>query len=216
MTDYDEAYQHTAAYFGDAPDPMLGNFIHLLDPDGEILDVGCGQGRNALYLASQGYSVTALDPSPVAIGQVDRSAADQALSVRTRVGGFGEVDLPAIDFSAVMVFGLIPDLPWNLTQPLVGWARSTVAPGGTLWLTGFTTEDPAFEQHKKDWQPLDHNSFVGPDGTVRTYLDPGAILELAADLETIHHWEGLGPQHRHGHGPMERHGRFEVIFRIPG
>ena len=215
MTDYDEAYRQTPAFFGDAPDSVLGDFIRILDPSLRVLDVGCGQGRNALFLARRGFGVTAIDPSPVAVGQVDRVASRHGLDVRAQVGGFEEVDLRGAEFGAVMVFGLIPDLPGSQIRPLIGWARSHVAPMGTLWLTGFTTEDPAFRHHREAWSRLSHNSYIGPDGTVRTYLERDEILELVPDHEVVHHWEGLGPEHRHGDGPTERHGRFEVIFRIP-
>jgi len=215
MTDYDQEYQKTIAYFGDSPDPLLRDFIQLLDSELDVLDVGCGQGRNALHLARNGFRVTAIDPSPVAIGQVEREASDHALEVRAQVGGYGEVDLDDMEFGAVMVFGLIPDLPGEKTKPLIEWARSRVARNGTLWLTGFTTEDPACQHCRENWRPLSHNSFIGPDGTVRTYLEPGEVRDLVPDLEVVHHWEGLGPRHRHGHGPMERHGRFEAIFRVP-
>jgi len=215
MTDYNEAYRRTRAFFGDAPDSVLGEFITILDPALPVLDVGCGQGRNALFLARQGFSVAAIDPSPVAVEQVDRTASDQGLDVRVQVGGFGEVDLRSVEFGAVMVFGLIPDLPGGETRPLIEWARSRVAPHGTLWLTGFTTEDPACQHHRDTWRRLSHNSYIGPDGTVRTYLERDEILALVPDHEVVHHWEGLGPEHRHGDGPTERHGRFEAIFRVP-
>lgn len=216
MTDYNEAYRKTRAFFGDAPDSVLMDFIQLLDPGRRILDVGCGQGRNALFLARQGFGVTAIDPSPVAVEQVDRISSDHGLDVCSEVGGFEEVDLRGTEFGAVMVFGLIPDLPGDRTRPLIEWARSHVAPQGTLWLTGFTTEDPAWQYHRENWRRLCHNSYIGPDGTVRTYLERDEILELVPNHEVLHHWEGLGPEHRHGEGPVERHGRFEAIFRAPG
>lgn len=214
MTDYDEAYRSTAAFFGEAPDPLLEQHAYVLDPGLEVLDVGCGQGRNALHMASRGLRVTAIDPSPVAIEQVSHQGAARGLRILTMVGGFGDVDLEKGSFGAVMIFGLIPDLPGNLTGPLVRWARSMLAGGGTLWLTGFTTEDPAYPRHRELWETIATNSFAGPDGTVRTYLVPNEILGLVPDHEVVHHWEGLGPEHRHDDGPLERHGRFEAIFRV--
>lgn len=48
------------------PNPYLENTAHALDP-GRALDLGCGTGRNAVYLVSRGWSVTAVDHLPSAI-----------------------------------------------------------------------------------------------------------------------------------------------------
>ena len=45
---------------------------------GEVLDIGCGLGDNAIYLASRGHSATGLDGSPAAIEEARRRAADAA------------------------------------------------------------------------------------------------------------------------------------------
>ncbi len=48
---------------------------------GEVLDIGCGLGDNAIYLASRGHSVTGLDGSPAAIEKARQRAADAGVSV---------------------------------------------------------------------------------------------------------------------------------------
>jgi 2-polyprenyl-3-methyl-5-hydroxy-6-metoxy-1,4-benzoquinol methylase len=76
--DYNRLYTETADYFGNAPEASLVLCDHLLDRARPVLDVGCGQGRNAVYLARLGITVHAFDPSPVAIEQLRRGGAAEA------------------------------------------------------------------------------------------------------------------------------------------
>ncbi len=62
----------------EAPSPLLQRFAADLDP-GAALDLACGPGRNALYLAERGWRVTAVDGSPIAIAKLrERNAAIDA------------------------------------------------------------------------------------------------------------------------------------------
>jgi SAM-dependent methyltransferase len=58
-----------------APSPVLVETVRGLKP-GRALDLACGKGRNASWLAEHGWQVTAVDRSPVAIPGVDTHVAD--------------------------------------------------------------------------------------------------------------------------------------------
>ena len=111
-----------------------------------------------------------------------------------------------------MVFGLIPDITCPTIRKLIDKIDNWSSANTILWITGFTTKDPVYANHKATWKVLDTNSFQGPAGQVRTYLEPGQILELFAKFSIIHHWEGLDLEHQHGDDPPERHGNLEIVF----
>ena len=77
---WDQHYADTANV-DSAADPLLIQAAEMLPP-GRALDLGCGPGRHALYLALLGWQVTAVDSSAVAIGLLRSQAAGLAIDAR--------------------------------------------------------------------------------------------------------------------------------------
>ncbi|MCW8985840.1 MAG: class I SAM-dependent methyltransferase [Thermoanaerobaculales bacterium] len=213
MDRYDDYYRNTPAVFGTEPNTILVEHVELIEPSRTALDIGCGQGRNTLFLARRKIRVHALDPSNEAICAVKVAAENEGLPIRTMHRGFEDLEPVPGGYGAIMVFGVIPDLRRAKVTALVAAIGELLAPGGLLFITGFGTWDPAFERQKDEWTEDAENSFCSLDGVVRTYLEPGELVALFPGFEVIHSWEGLGPEHRHGDGPLERHGLAEAVLR---
>lgn len=77
---FNDAYSDDEAMFGE-PYQELQDYFTKLTPKGKVLDLWCGQGRDALFLASVGYKVTAVDSSSVGIKQMLMQAEDQGLKI---------------------------------------------------------------------------------------------------------------------------------------
>lgn len=81
---YDQYYR-TENLFGE-PYPELIRFFTGLPKHGKLLDLGCGQGRDALALAKMGYEVTGIDHSEVGIRQMVQKAEAEGLKINGIVG----------------------------------------------------------------------------------------------------------------------------------
>jgi 2-polyprenyl-3-methyl-5-hydroxy-6-metoxy-1,4-benzoquinol methylase len=88
LAKYDEYYEEER-HFGE-PCPELIEFFKENPDRGKVLDLGCGQGRDALALASLGYEVTGVDISQVGIDQMIRDAKKSKLNVTGIVGDIYE------------------------------------------------------------------------------------------------------------------------------
>src|SRR5437879_5918957 len=91
MTDWEKHYRQ-AVYLEAEPHPLVSDFAAKLAP-GRALDIACGAGRHALWLAERGWSVTAVDSSPTAIQILQRRSAEKAVQVNSVVA-----DLERHDF----------------------------------------------------------------------------------------------------------------------
>lgn len=139
-----------------APAPLVVEVADLLPP-GQALDLACGAGRNALYLASLGWEVTAVDASPVAIRALRELAKGTKVDARL-------VDLESPAF-AIEPHGydLICDF-YYLQRNLFPAIREGLKIGGafvaTIHLSGDT---PGAKPHNPDYvlQPGELRSAFG-------------------------------------------------------
>lgn len=216
MGDYDDQYRRTKDLFGAGPEAVLCRHLSALPRGLPILDIGTGQGRNALYLARQGFHVDAIDPSAVATDAVAVAVAKEDLPIHVQTGSFADHEAATGSYGGVLVFGLIQILSWESIGLLAERVEQWLCPGGLALITAWTTADASRASCANEWMAIGRNSYRGDDGTIRTYLEPGALPAVFPGFDTIHHWEGLGPRHRHGDGPIEQHSVVEAVLRRRG
>ena len=129
--DWDARYAEKDLVWTAEPNRFLVEEVEGMAP-GRALDLACGEGRNALWLAARGWTVTAVDFSPVALDKARRIAAHRGVEVEwvesdvlEYVPGRGRYDLVAI---------LYLQLPEPELRGVLDRAAAAVAPGGTLLL----------------------------------------------------------------------------------
>jgi 2-polyprenyl-3-methyl-5-hydroxy-6-metoxy-1,4-benzoquinol methylase len=114
-------------YLGERPSPFLSREIERirrLAPGKRALDIACGEGRNSVFLAQQGFLVTALDISDVGLGKAARRAAEAGVVV-----DFQQVDLDGYRFTEQ--FDLIINFNF-LLRGLLPDSAQALSPGGLL------------------------------------------------------------------------------------
>lgn len=116
-----------------APNQFLVTEVDSLSP-GRALDLGCGEGRNAVWLAEQGWDVTAVDFSDVGVGKGREMAAKRGVEVNWVVEDLNSYRPPAGAFDLVIDFYI--HLPPDQRQALTRKGATAVAPGGTLLIVG--------------------------------------------------------------------------------
>src|SRR3954454_365280 len=130
--EWDDRYSTAAdRMWSGNPNPVLVDETATLTP-GTALDVGCGEGADALWLASRGWRVTGLDISPVALGRAAARAAEAGAEIAARAG-WEQVDLLSwsprtqVDLVSAQFIILPPDASQRVWLQLV----AAVGPGGT-------------------------------------------------------------------------------------
>lgn len=130
---YDRHYRADPAVCGD---PFLAfSAFCLRVPPGRVLDLGCGQGRDALMFARAGHSVFGVDVSGVGVAQLEAAAQAEGLDVEARVGDIRHHDA-ARPYDIVILDRVLHMLPEDDRGPTLQRAMDAVTPGGHLLVAG--------------------------------------------------------------------------------
>ncbi|MER5439353.1 class I SAM-dependent methyltransferase [Streptomyces sp. NPDC002790] len=127
--EWDTRYRASDQLFSGNPNGVLVDEVSDMRP-GQALDVGCGEGGDALWLARRGWQVTAVDVSEVALRRAAEAGADVAGRVSWSRADLAVTPPPAgaFDLVTVQYFPLLRSAGLAAARGLV----DAVAPGGTL------------------------------------------------------------------------------------
>ncbi len=137
LSKWDERYSEPGFAYGTSPNDFLAaSLIHLPLPAGHILCLAEGEGRNAVFLAEQGYTVTAVDSSAVGLKKAQSLAAKRGVAISTCVADLADFLLPANSYDAIV--SIFCHLPPLVRQKLYRQIPSSLKPGGVFLLEGYT------------------------------------------------------------------------------
>jgi SAM-dependent methyltransferase len=126
---------------------------------GRALDVGCGEGADAIWLARRGWTVAAIDVSDVALSRGREGAQLAGAAVGWVCGDALHTPFPARSFDLVSM--QYPALPKAAGEPAVRRLLDTVRPGGLL-LAVYHDLDDEHREHMKS-RGVDPSDYVGAD-----------------------------------------------------
>jgi SAM-dependent methyltransferase len=148
---WDERYRSSDALWSDEANPQLVAEVTGMAP-GAALDVGCGEGADAIWLARQGWRVTAIDISGVALERAAAAARRAGTEVADRIT-WERCDLgertPGGPFD--LVSAQFMHLPEPERARLHTALAAAVAPGGALLIVGHDFSDLATGLRRPLW-----------------------------------------------------------------
>ncbi len=145
-----------------APAQVLSEYAHLLPESGTALDLACGRGGNALFLARRGLEVHAWDISKAAIDGLGHQAKSEGLEIRTCECDVNESPPSSNMFDVICV-------SFYLERAIAGQIMEALKPRGLLFYQTFTHERVTDD---------------GP-GNPSYRLGPNELLELFAPLHVL-------------------------------
>lgn len=176
--DWNARYGESDRIWSGEPNGALVAEVAGLRP-GRVLDVGCGEGADAVWLAKQGWTVTALDVSDVALARARAAAEAAGVSVTWLHSGLVEASLPTGSFE--LVSAQYPVL-WKTESKAAERALfDAVVPGGTLLVVH---HDQFNSEHAKA-QGIDPADYLSPEEIADALDDDWTVQTLERRDRTI-------------------------------
>jgi NADH:ubiquinone reductase (H+-translocating) len=135
---WNRRYEAVERLWSAEPNALLAEFAEKLSP-GRALDVGAGEGRNAVWLVKRGWRVTALDVSGVALARAAARAAEEGVDLECVEADWRE-HLPHPSTYELVVISFIHPHPDERTA-MFEWALDALAAGGHLFVVGVDLAD---------------------------------------------------------------------------
>lgn len=190
-TDWDTRYAQSELVWGAPPNSTVVEHVYGLErvaplmpdvPDGEApglpraLDLACGEGRNALWLATHGWQVHAVDYSQVGVDKGRTIATRLSRSVRGRISwqcaDVTDLDAAGITGPYELVLMVFLHLSAEYRRPLVHRLPDLLAPGGTLLILGHDSTNLT-------------DGFGGPKDPSVLFTPDDIIADLGHDTDRI-------------------------------
>ncbi|GMT45585.1 MAG: SAM-dependent methyltransferase [bacterium] len=141
-TTWDERYAQEGYLYGTEPNGFLKeNFQQI--PKGKVLFLAEGEGRNAVFLSKQGYTVSAMDSSSVAIEKAGKLARKNGVSITTHIADLNDFDLGQEQWDGIV--SIFCHLPPVLRQAVYAKIVRALKTGGVFLAEAYTPKQLEFK-----------------------------------------------------------------------
>lgn len=129
---WDSRFAGPVYLYGTEPNDFLREHAEQLPLPGPVLSLAEGEGRNAVFLASRGYRVTAMDSSAVGLEKARQLATARGVGIETVHADLSDFQLGEVQWAGVI--SIWCHLPSGLRADVHGRIRRAIAPGGVFLL----------------------------------------------------------------------------------
>ncbi len=170
-----------------APSPEAHYLAHRWKAGSKLLDLGCGKGRNALYLAARGLKVFAADYSRSGVEATRKSALKSRLPARPVLSDMHFVPFRSGAFDCLLAYHVIYHTDWDGLRRTMGEIKRVLRPGGEACVTFISAE--GLRSNRRFLRRVSGRTWAkrgGPErGVPHTYVDDADVAALLRPFRVI-------------------------------
>lgn len=180
------------------PSRLLGLICKDFRPKSYFLDLGCGQGQDALFMAKNGFKVVAIDSSPEAIKNLKENILKKNIkNIKTVCCDVLNYKIEKDKYEIINCRNLLQFLPKTRAIKLIKDIQQKIKKNGFIIISSFTTNDPSARLSKK---------------RIITHFESQEMLKLFEGFKIHHYFEGVVLDKGHKGKPKpHQHGVVRII-----
>ena len=186
---YEQIYKQRTVW-GSTPNELLLKIIDDLPAGSEFLDLGCGQGRDALYMVRQGFTVTAVDNSKEAIEQIEEYVEANNVSqkkIRLFCEDISTFKIQKNVFTIINAYNSLQFIPKIKSLDVIGRMKRSIQDEGFIIISAFTVKDPLYKKMGND---------------LRCFFEQDELKTMFSDFRILFYEEGTKEDKGHPGSPL--------------
>lgn len=169
-SNWNRRYSKKHYIYGKSPAKFLAENFDFIKPGSLVLDMGMGEGRNAVFLAEKGHKVTGIDISSVAVKKAKLLADEKKVRIKTVVGTLDSYKIKPKTFDVIICFYFVSR---ELNSKMMKWLK----PGGLLIYEAHTLNEYLKKGNLKESKDY--------------YLKPSELLGMFPKMQVLKYEEPM-------------------------
>lgn len=201
--DFDYFYSKQKSYFGDSPSDGLVAMLKDYDVNiGKALDIGAGEGRNSVYLASLGFRVTSIEPTKDGSNKIKEKSDKANLNINVLNCDYLSAKTNE-KYDFIIAGTSLDHMEEKYLVKSIKKLRESLIVGGLIYIVVFTEKDPGYLKQ------VDNASECS--NFIKHYFKENELKEYFNGFDILYYNEYMKPDNTHGNPHV--HGKAKLIAR---
>lgn len=195
---YEKAYAKNKDFFGKKPSLLIYKHYHLFPKKISFLDLGCGQGKDLLFMSKVGHPSLGVDSSRAAIEQLQKIIKKRKLkNIKIENMNILDFDFSKKSYGIINLRNILQYLKKDESRKMIKKAQKYVDKNGFIVISAYTTGDPSYSAKTTGF---------------KSYFEKNELLRyFTLKFHIIYYFEGPIQDKGHGNYPPHQH---EVVMLI--
>ena len=201
---FDEVYSNADAYFGTAHSGGMEECMRKYSVVPCVaIDIGAGEGRNSIWLASNGFDVYAIEPSRAGAKKIQQKAKEHGMKLHVFNKDFLTAARSLSNVGFVLAMTSLEHMEYDSLSETINEIKRILKPGGYIYAMVFTEEDPGYIKDKVNSSECAQ--------FIKHYFKKNELKEMFSDFEILEYSEYMKKDDTHG--PIHYHGKAKLFAR---